>query len=86
MEYDFATLDLSDESEAALARRRGWLGAVQRGFHGGRPDEEFEKRWLTHVRADDAVCAGAWLPGLLSRPEQGCQVLGGRLGQLLKRS
>lgn len=62
VEYDYATLDLSDESEAALARRRGWLGAVQRGFHGGRPDEEFEKRWLTHVRADDAVCAGAWLP------------------------
>lgn len=65
VDYDFATLDLSaesDESEAAVARRRGWLGAVQRGFHQGRPGEEFEKVWLTHVRADDVVCAGAWLP------------------------
>lgn len=62
VDYDFATLDFSDESEAAVARRRGWLGAVQRGFHSGRPEEEFEKRWLTHIRADDVVCAGAWLP------------------------
>lgn len=62
MDYDFSTLDLSDESEAAVARRRGWLGAVQRGFHEGRPDEEFEKHWLAHVRTDGAVCSGAWLP------------------------
>ncbi len=62
MDYDFATLDFSDESETARARRSAWLMAVQRGFHSGRPDEEFEKRWLTHVRADDVVCRGAWLP------------------------
>ncbi|PUA82685.1 GNAT family N-acetyltransferase [Nocardioides currus] len=62
MDYDFATLDLSDESDAGRARRSGWLAAVQRGFHSGRPDEEFETRWLTHVRADGAVCTGAWLP------------------------
>ena len=62
VDYDFATLDLADDSEAAVARRSGWLGAVQRGFHGGRPEEEFDKRWLAHVRADGAVCSGAWLP------------------------
>ena len=62
MDYDFATIDFSDESETARARRSAWLMAVQRGFHSGRPDEEFEKRWLTHVRADGVVCAGAWLP------------------------
>ena len=62
MDYDFATLDLSDESEAARARRSGWLMAVQRGFHGARPEEEFEKRWLHHVRVDDVTCRGVWLP------------------------
>lgn len=62
VDYDFMTLDLDDDSEAAVARRSGWLGAVQRGFHGGRPEEEFDKRWLAHVRADGAVCSGAWLP------------------------
>ena len=62
MDYDFATLDFSDDSEAARARRSAWLMAVQRGFHGGRPDEEHEKRWLTHVHADGVVCRGAWLP------------------------
>lgn len=62
MDYDFAALDFSDESEGARARRSAWLMAVQRGFHGARPDEEFEKRWLTHMRADDVVCTGAWLP------------------------
>ena len=62
MDYDFSTLDFSDDSEAARARRSAWLMAVQRGFHSGRPDEEFEKRWLTHMRADDVTCRGAWLP------------------------
>ncbi|WP_310526598.1 GNAT family N-acetyltransferase [Nocardioides sp.] len=62
MDYDFATLDFSDESETARARRSAWLMAVQRGFHSGRPDEELEQRWLTHVRADDITCTGAWLP------------------------
>jgi predicted acetyltransferase len=62
VDYDFATLDFSDDSEVARARRSAWLMAVQRGFHSGRPDEELEKRWLTHVRADDVTCRGAWLP------------------------
>ncbi len=60
--YDFATLDISDESDAAKARRSAWLMAVQRGFHGARPDEEAESHWLTHVRTDDVTCRGAWLP------------------------
>jgi predicted acetyltransferase len=62
VDYDFATLDLSDDSQAARGRISAWLGAVQRGFHSGRPDAEFEKRWLTHVQADGVVCRGAWLP------------------------
>ena len=62
MDYDFSTLDLYDDTEAARARRSAWLMAVQRGFHSGRPDEEFEKRWLTHVHADNVTCRGAWLP------------------------
>lgn len=62
VDYDFATLDFSDRSEAAVARRKGWLGAVQRGFHAGRPGDDHEKHWLTHVEADNVVAAGAWLP------------------------
>lgn len=62
MDYDFATLDFSDDSEEERARRSGWLMAVQRGFHDGRPEAEFEERWLAHVRADDVSCRGAWLP------------------------
>ncbi len=62
MDYDFSQLDLTDESEAATARRRGWMVAVQRGFHEGRPDKDFEKHWLDQARADDVTCSGAWLP------------------------
>jgi predicted acetyltransferase len=62
VDYDFASLDLTDESPDAVARRKGWLGAVSRGFHGGRPEEDYEKHWLAHVRADGVVCTGAWLP------------------------
>ncbi len=36
--------------------------AVQRGFHEGRPDDDFEKHWLAQARADDVTCSGAWLP------------------------
>lgn len=62
MDYLFDRLDLTDDSEQALARRAGFLEAVQRGFHQPRIEEDFEKHWLTHVRADDAQCTGAWLP------------------------
>lgn len=62
MDYDFATLDFSDESEAGRARRSGWLGAVSRGFHDGRPSDEKLAHWLKHVAVDGVVCAGAWLP------------------------
>ncbi len=62
MDYDFATLDPHDESEPNTAALKAWLSAVQRGFHSGRPDEEFEKRWLAHVRTDAVTCRGAWLP------------------------
>lgn len=62
MDYLFARLDLTDDSEQALARRTGYLEAIRRGFHQSRVEEEFEKHWLTHARADDAECRGAWLP------------------------
>lgn len=62
VDYDFACLDLADESAEGLARRAGWLAAVRRGFHGGRHEEEYERRWLDHARADGVVCRGAWLP------------------------
>lgn len=62
MDYDFATLDLSDDSEAATARRAGWIGAVQRGFREARPEAELVERWTAHYRADDVIVRGAWLP------------------------
>lgn len=62
MDYDFARVDLTSDSEPHPSRRTGFLQAVRRGFHGSRSDEEFERHWLAHVRADDAVVAGAWLP------------------------
>lgn len=62
MDYDFATLDLSDDSERATARRRGWIGAVLRGFRDPRPDDDLVTRWVGHYRADRVVCRGAWLP------------------------
>ena len=36
VDYDFAHLDFRDDSEDAVARRRGWIGAVLRGFRDGR--------------------------------------------------
>jgi predicted acetyltransferase len=62
MDYDFATLDLADESEAATARRRGWIGAVLRGFRDPRPDDEMITRWVDVYQADQVTCRGAWLP------------------------
>lgn len=62
MDYTFATLDLHDDSDAGAERRSAWLAAVQRGFHEGRPDEQFLEHWTRVARADGAVCRGAWLP------------------------
>lgn len=62
VDYEYAALDFSDESEAALARRAAWLQAVQLGFHAGRPPEEQLQVWLNHVKVDDVECRGVWLP------------------------
>ena len=62
MEYQFETLDLTSDDDRARARREGWLQAVRHGFHQGRNSEEFVRRWLEHVRADEGTCVGAWLP------------------------
>jgi predicted acetyltransferase len=63
VDYEYAALDFSDESEAARERRAAWLQAVQLGFHQGRPPEDQLKVWLHHVEVDDVECRGVWLPG-----------------------
>ncbi len=60
--YDFAILDLADDSEDAVARRIGWLGAVRRGFSDDRPDDDFVEQWLEVSRTDRTTARGAWLP------------------------
>ncbi len=62
MDYDFAILDLADDSDEAAARRRGWIGAVLRGFRDPRPDDELVTRWMDHYRKDGVIVRGAWLP------------------------
>lgn len=62
MDYDFAILDLADDSDDAAARRRGWVGAVLRGFRDPRPDDELVDRWVGHYREDRVTVRGAWLP------------------------
>lgn len=62
IDYVFDRLDPSDDSDAAQARRTGWLQAVQHGFHQGAVDEEFVGFWQKHVAADHVECRGAWLP------------------------
>lgn len=62
MDYQHAILDLSDDSEEAVARRRGWITAVLRGFREDRPSDELIERWVTHYRADDVTARGVWLP------------------------
>ena len=62
MDYDFALLDFSDDSPAAAERRRGWIGAVMRGFRDDRPEDDSVERWVRHYRADDVTVRGAWLP------------------------
>ncbi|HEV2798190.1 MAG TPA: GNAT family N-acetyltransferase [Nocardioides sp.] len=62
MDYDFAHLDLLDDSEDAVARRRGWIEAVLRGFRDDRPDDEMVEKWVGHYRTDRVTVSGAWLP------------------------
>ena len=62
MDYDFAHLDFRDDSDDAVARRKGWVEAVLRGFRDGRPDDEMVERWVRHYRTDDVSVSGAWLP------------------------
>ncbi|HEX6150237.1 GNAT family N-acetyltransferase [Nocardioides sp.] len=62
MDYEYAALDFSDESEAGRERRAAWMQAVSQGFHQGRPPQEQVDVWLRHVEADDVECRGVWLP------------------------
>lgn len=62
VDYQHAILDLADDSEEAVARRRGWITAVLRGFREDRPGDELVDRWVTHYRTDAATARGAWLP------------------------
>ncbi|QCX28681.1 GNAT family N-acetyltransferase [Nocardioides jishulii] len=61
MEYDVRTLDPNDpETPAPLLR--GYLEAVNRGFHLVRADSRGEDVWLRDVRGNSARLHGAWLP------------------------
>lgn len=62
MDYQHATLDFSDDSEQAKARRRGWITAVLRGFREESPGDELIEKWVTHYRADAVTVRGVWLP------------------------
>ncbi|MEO7269716.1 MAG: GNAT family N-acetyltransferase [Knoellia sp.] len=59
-DFIFANLDLADGSPENTARLNGWLDAIMRAFHRGRPTEEFRTRWFAAVRADGAVHRGVW--------------------------
>jgi predicted acetyltransferase len=62
VDYDFAILDFFDDSDEAVALRRGWIGAVLRGFRDDRPEDEMVERWVRHYRSDQVTVRGAWLP------------------------
>ena len=62
VDYDFAILDFSDDTEESVARRRGWIRSVLRGFREESPSDELVERWVAHYRADQVVVRGAWLP------------------------
>jgi predicted acetyltransferase len=62
VDYTFDILDFTDDSPAAVTRRRGWIEAVLRGFSEDRPDDDAVERWVKHYRADDVTVRGAWLP------------------------
>lgn len=63
MKFDFRTLDPND-SQTPPALLKGYLEAVNRGFHLTRVDDHGEKIWTEVVRGDKATLRGAWLePG-----------------------
>jgi predicted acetyltransferase len=62
VDYDFAILDFFDDSDEAVALRRGWIGGVLRGFREERPSDELVDKWVTHYRTDRVIVRGAWLP------------------------
>ncbi|MBS2939644.1 GNAT family N-acetyltransferase [Nocardioides sp. J2M5] len=62
MDYQHATLDLLDDSEEAVARRRGWITAVLRGFREDSPGDDLVEKWVGHYRSDAVTVRGAWLP------------------------
>src|SRR5699024_3614369 len=62
VDYEYAVLDFSDDSEAARERHRAWLQAVMLGFHQGRSPDEQVDLWLRHVEVDKVECRGFWLP------------------------
>ncbi|GGD20489.1 GNAT family N-acetyltransferase [Nocardioides daphniae] len=61
MEYDVRTLD-PNHPETPAALLRGYLEAVNRGFHLVRADSRGEDVWLSDVRGNSARLHGAWLP------------------------
>jgi predicted acetyltransferase len=62
VEYEHRTLDPHDDSDEAKAAVDAWMGAVNRGFHEGRPTDKHLALWRETARADDMRLAGAWLP------------------------
>ncbi len=62
LDYVFDRIDHTDDSETGRTRKRGWLEAVQRGFHQGGASEDYEEVWHAHLAADAVECRGAWLP------------------------
>ncbi|UFU06277.1 GNAT family N-acetyltransferase [Ruania halotolerans] len=62
MNYVFDTVNLHDDSAAAVARRDAWFGSVAQAFHEPRPAPEQIQHMVTSARTDGAICRGAWLP------------------------
>lgn len=61
MEFDVRTLDPTDPTTDPELLR-GYLTAVNRGFHENRSGPEGERHWLADVRGNGTRLHGAWLP------------------------
>lgn len=61
MEFDVRTLDPNDPTTDPELLR-GYLTAVNRGFHENRSEAEGERHWLEDVRGNGTRLHGAWLP------------------------